>query len=300
MCGPVGIPTTPPVSAEMLVVRDVDALRAAVGAARARGETVAFVPTMGALHEGHLQLLDRAREYAPCVVLSIFVNPLQFAPTEDLSRYPRTEADDLAGAAARGTSIAFVPTPDVMYPRDRRVEVVPRALADRWEGAVRPGHFAGVLTVVTKLFNQVQPDVAVFGQKDLQQATLIRALAADLDLPIRIVVAPIVRDTDGLALSSRNRYLSPADRAQAAAIPRAMAQVANAYLAGERQASLLEDAGRRVLGHLPVDYFAIVSGETLDPIEVAGAGDYVVTAVRVGTTRLLDNHRLGDPSPVAS
>lgn len=284
----------------MLVVRHVGALRAAVAAARARGERIGFVPTMGALHEGHLRLLDTARQHAESVVLSIFVNPLQFAPTEDLARYPRTEAADLAAAAARGTQIAFVPGVEEMYPRERRVAVVPRALADRWEGAVRPGHFEGVLTVVLKLLNLVQPDVAVFGQKDLQQATLIQAMVADLDLPMRVVVAPIVRDRDGLALSSRNRYLSDIERAAAAAIPAAMARIADAFLAGEMRASRLEAIGREVLGALPIDYLAVMSAETLAPIERAGAGDYVAAAVRVGATRLLDNHRLGDPAPIAS
>jgi pantoate--beta-alanine ligase len=283
----------------MHVVRDVPSLRAAVAAARARGERVAFVPTMGALHEGHLQLLDRAREHGRCVVLSIFVNPLQFAPTEDLSKYPRTEAQDLAMAEARGTTIAFVPSAECMYPRERRVEIVPRALADRWEGAVRPGHFAGVLTVVTKLFHMVQPDVAVFGQKDLQQAALVRALAADLDFPIEVVIAPIVRDDDGLALSSRNRYLDPSQRVAAGAIPRAMSSMATAFLSGTSAAGTLVARGRAAIDPLPVDYLAIVSGDTLEPVEVASPGDYVVTAVRVGSTRLLDNHRLGDPPPLA-
>ena len=191
----------------MEVVYDVASLRGAVAAARARGERIGFVPTMGALHAGHLSLIERARAQCACVVLSIFVNPLQFAPTEDLTKYPRTERDDLAAAAPRGVTIAFVPGVDVMYPGPRVVSVVPEQLADRWEGAIRPGHFAGVLTVVAKLFNLVQPDVAVFGQKDLQQATLIRALVRDLDIPVTLDVAPIVREHDGLAMSSRNRYL---------------------------------------------------------------------------------------------
>ncbi|MCU0619327.1 MAG: pantoate--beta-alanine ligase, partial [Gemmatimonadaceae bacterium] len=284
-----------------LVVRDVATLRAAVGAARARGERVAFVPTMGALHEGHLRLLDRARGHGACVVLSIFVNPLQFAPTEDLARYPRTEAADIAAAATRGCTIAFVPPVDVMYPGARAVGVVPEALASRWEGAIRPGHFAGVLTVVTKLFHMVQPDVAVFGQKDLQQAALVQALVRDLDFPVTIDVAPIVREGDGLAMSSRNRYLAPAERARAGALPRALADVVTAFESGARAAhALLRGATLRLEAEADVriDYLAVVDGATLEPVVTASIGDFVILAARVGATRLLDNHRLGDPFPL--
>jgi pantoate--beta-alanine ligase len=283
-----------------VIVRDVPSLRAAVRDARARGERVAFVPTMGALHEGHLRLLDRARMHGGCVVLSIFVNPLQFAPTEDLARYPRTEDADLAAAAARGCSIAFVPPVDVMYPGPRTVAVVPERLAERWEGALRPGHFAGVLTVVVKLLNMVQPDVAVFGQKDLQQALLVQALVRDLDIPVTIDVAPIVREHDGLAMSSRNRFLSPSERALAATLPRLLVDVADAFHDGAREADrLLQDAHRRLDAEpaIRLDYLAIVDPATLAPREVAERGDYVLLAARVGTTRLLDNHRLGDPPP---
>ena len=193
----------------MQIVRDVVALRAAVSAARAAGAKIGFVPTMGALHAGHLSLLDRARAQCECVVLSIFVNPLQFAPTEDLAKYPRSEADDLAAAEARGTSIAFVPDVSVMYPGPRVVSVIPEAIADRWEGAIRPGHFAGVLTVVTKLFNLVQPDVAVFGQKDLQQATLLRALARAIS---------ISRSRSTLRRLCANRTASPCRAATATSL----------------------------------------------------------------------------------
>lgn len=284
----------------IVVVRDVPSLRAAVAAARARGERVAFVPTMGALHEGHLQLIDRARAQAACVVLSIFVNPLQFAPTEDLSRYPRTEAADLAAAEARGCSIAFVPPVEVMYPGPPAVSVVPQALAERWEGALRPGHFAGVLTVVAKLFNMVRPDVAVFGQKDLQQVLLVQALVRDLDFALTIDVAPIVREADGLAMSSRNRYLAPEERRIAATLPQVLADVADAWHAGARDvATLLRNATARLDAEPAIrpDYLAVVDPATLAPRELrAEAGDYVILAARVGATRLLDNHRLGDPT----
>lgn len=284
----------------MLVTRDVASLRAAVAAARARGERVGFVPTMGALHAGHLSLLDRARASCECVVLSIFVNPLQFAPTEDLAKYPRTEAADLAAAAAHGTQVAFVPPVEVMYPGERVVSVVPETIADRWEGAVRQGHFAGVLTVATKLLNLVQPDVAVFGQKDLQQATLIRALVRDLDLPVTLDIAPIVREPDGLALSSRNRYLDDAQRVAARALSSALRQVCDEFARGTRTAAVLCDVGRARLAQealAQVDYLAVVDADRLAPVEQAAAGDYVILAARVGTTRLLDNHRLGDPFP---
>lgn len=284
----------------MQVVRTASALRAAIGAARARGEGVGFVPTMGALHDGHLSLIDRARAACECVVLSIFVNPLQFAPTEDLAKYPRTEAEDLAGAESRGATIAFVPDVEVMYPGPRVVSVVPDAMADRWEGAVRPGHFAGVLTVVAKLFNLVQPDVAVFGQKDLQQATLIRAMVRDLDFPVHLDIAPIVREPDGLAMSSRNRYLDAGNRAAARLLSRCLGAISQSFLSGETDAIALRGIGHAMLsadGGIATDYLALVSAASLEPVAHATHGDYVILAARVGTTRLLDNHRLGDPFP---
>jgi pantoate--beta-alanine ligase len=255
---------------------------------------------MGALHAGHLSLIDRARAQCECVVLSIFVNPLQFAPTEDLAKYPRTEAADLAGAESRGATIAFVPEVSVMFPGPRVVSVVPGAIADRWEGAIRPGHFAGVLTVVSKLFNLVQPDVAVFGQKDLQQATLLRALVRDLDFPITLDVAPIVREPDGLAMSSRNRYLEAGPRQSARSLSRAMSAISAQFLSGVREAGALTDAGSAQLRLEPdvrADYLSIVDPEQLEPVVSASAGDYVILAARVGATRLLDNHRLGEPFP---
>ena len=284
----------------MQVVRDVASLRAAVAAARATGARVGFVPTMGALHAGHLSLIDRARAQCECVVLSIFVNPLQFAPTEDLAKYPRSEDADLKGAASHGATIAFVPGVDVMYPGMRVVSVVPEAMADRWEGAIRPGHFAGVLTVVAKLFNLVQPDVAVFGQKDLQQATLLRALVRDLDFPIDLDVAPIVRETDGLAMSSRNRYLDGDQRRAARSLSRALAAMSGRFLGGERDVPTLlsiGDAKLRVESGVKPDYLSIVDAECLEPVSIASAGDCIILAARVGATRLLDNHRLGETFP---
>ena len=284
----------------MNVVREMASLRAAAAQARAAGHRVGFVPTMGALHAGHHSLIARAREQCDCVVLSIFVNPLQFAPTEDLAKYPRTEREDLQGAEAHGATIAFVPDISVMYPGPRVISVIPDAIADRWEGAIRPGHFAGVLTVVTKLFNLVQPDVAVFGQKDLQQATLLRALVRDLDFPITLDIAPIVRDDDGLAMSSRNRYLDADHRRAARALSRALAAMSGQFLTGVHDVSALVrtgDAQLRVESDVQTNYLSVVEPERLEPVETASAGDYLILAARVGVTRLLDNHRLGEPFP---
>lgn len=272
-------------------------VRAAVAAARGRGARIALVPTMGALHEGHLRLLDEARRRGSFVVMSIFVNPLQFGPGEDFARYPRDAEGDAAKAAARGADLVFLPEVDEMYPpAGRAVAVVPERLHERWEGAVRPGHFAGVLTVVAKLFNIVLPDVAVFGQKDYQQATLVRALVRDLDFPLEIVVAPTTREPDGLALSSRNVYLSPDDRRRALALSRALRAMQSAWRAGSRDAEPLLDAGRRVLASEPevrVDYLALVDPDSLEPVARAGAGSVALVAARVGATRLIDNVILG-------
>ena len=272
------------------------ALRDALARHRAAGARVAFVPTMGFLHEGHLALVDEARRHADVVVLSIFVNPLQFGPGEDLARYPRDPDGDAAKAAGRGVDLLFTPDVSVLYPREPRVRVVPGALADRWEGEVRPGHFAGVLTVVAKLFNLVRPDVAVFGQKDVQQATLVRALVHDLDVPLELVIAPTVRESDGLALSSRNVYLSPTERATAAVLSRALRAVERAWEEGVREADALLAHARRTLAAEPaavLDYLALASPETLEPVDVAPPGTIAMIAARVGRTRLLDNVVLG-------
>jgi len=271
-------------------------VRAAVARARASGARIGFVPTMGFLHEGHLALVDEAKRRAQFVVLSIFVNPLQFAPTEDLARYPRDAAGDAAKSATRGVDLLFTPGVDEMYPRERRVEVVPRGLHARWEGAVRPGHFAGVLTVVAKLLNIVQPDVTVFGQKDVQQATLIRAMADDLDFASEIVVAPTTREADGLAMSSRNSYLSPADRAHAAVLSRALFTMRDAFRHGERRVESLLSTGRAVMDSersVAIDYLAVVDPATLEPAEDADEKSIAMVAARVGPTRLIDNVILG-------
>jgi pantoate--beta-alanine ligase len=267
------------------------------------GGRVAFVPTMGSLHDGHLALVDEARRHGDVVAMSIFVNPLQFGPTEDLARYPRDPDGDAAKAASRGVDLLFTPDVQAIYPREPRIRVVPGTLAERWEGAVRPGHFAGVLTVVAKLFHLVQPDVAVFGQKDVQQATLVRAMVRDLDFPLDVVVAPTVREADGLALSSRNVYLSADDRRRARVIPRALTAVQEGFAAGERDAGRLLRAARHELAAEPdvaPDYLALTDGATLEPSDRAQHGSVAMIAARVGRTRLLDNVILGVSPTVAA
>ncbi len=281
----------------MLAVSTGRELRAAVAARRAAGARVALVPTMGALHEGHLALVDEARRRADVAVTSIFVNPLQFAPTDDLARYPRDPVGDAVKAASRGVDVLFTPDAGELYPREPRVRVVPGAVADRWEGAVRPGHFAGVLTVVAKLFHLVQPDVAVFGQKDAQQVAVVRAMIADLDFPVDLVVVPTAREADGLSRSSRNVYLSVEERRRAAAIPAALAAMERAFAGGETDADALAATFTRSLGdagEITPDYVAITDPDTLEPVARAAAGTLVMVAARVGPTRLLDTIALGD------
>jgi len=285
-------------ASSMRRVARVAELRETLDAARTGGRRIGFVPTMGHLHEGHLRLVDEARRRSDVVVMSIFVNPLQFGPNEDLARYPRDEEGDAAKAEGRGVDVVFIPDVSEIYPEPPRIVVSPRALAARWEGAVRPGHFEGVLTVVAKLFNIVQPHVAVFGQKDIQQATLVRAMAQDLDIPVEIVVAPTVREPDGLAMSSRNSYLDESSRQRARGLSGALHAVHRAYEAGERNATALEAIARAHLaerGVDEVDYVAIADPKTLEPLAQATAGTVVALAARVGRTRLIDNVILESP-----
>lgn len=275
----------------------IAAMRDRLAELRAAGRTVAFVPTMGALHEGHLALVDAARREADVVVMSVFVNPLQFRAGEDFERYPRPLERDLALAEARGVTLVFAPDVSEMYGSGDDIRVVAGDTAARWEGEFRPGHFDGVLTVVMKLFHIVSPDVACFGRKDLQQVTLIRQMVEQLDLPVRIVVVPTVRDRDGLALSSRNAFLSAEEREAALAIPSALAAVAAAWQAGESRADVLTTVGRRVLEAAPglvADYIAVVEPGRLRPVAMAEVGCPVVVAARVGSTRLIDNTILGE------
>ena len=296
-CDPGGIRTPLTASSKVEETGEVAALRRWVAEQRARGRRIGFVPTMGYLHEGHLALVDAARQRAAAVVMSIFVNPLQFAPTEDLSRYPRDLPRDRSLAAARGVEFLFVPDADVMYPPGSETRVVPGPAADRWEGEFRPGHFSGVLTVVAKLFHLVQPDVACFGRKDIQQVTLVGAMARDLDWPIEIVVVPTIREPDGLALSSRNVYLTADDRAQALGLSRALREADRRWRAGERSAAQIEGAVREVLRMHPglvADYIAVCEPVAMTPVADAAAGTIVALAARVGSTRLIDNIVLGE------
>jgi pantoate--beta-alanine ligase len=275
----------------MNTVRDVLALRDLVREARTSGKTVGFVPTMGALHAGHFSLVRLARRESDLVVVSIFVNPLQFAPGEDLARYPRKEEEDRASLEREGTDVVYLPPAAAMYPPGFSTAVVVSAVSEGGEGAARPGHFGGVATVVAKLFLQVLPDVAVFGRKDLQQVAVVRRMIRDLDFPIRLVVGETVREPDGLALSSRNAYLSPEGRRIAAALPRALFEARDAAGRGERAAAVLTSRIRRELeaAGLRVDYVDAVDPETMTPVTDAAAGTALAAAVRVGSTRLIDN-----------
>jgi len=264
-------------------------------AERARGRRIGFVPTMGFLHQGHLQLVDRAKQRADRVVMSIFVNPLQFSPTEDLAQYPRDLERDRTLAAEREVDCLFVPDRAAMYPTEPLVRISPGPMADTLEGAARPGHFAGVLTVVAKLFHIVEPDIAVFGRKDFQQAMLVRRMVADLDFGLEIDVAPTVRELDGLALSSRNTYLKGDDRRAALALSRALRTVEQAWRSGEADAKALQRRGMQTLmapGVTP-RYLELVD-EQIRPVARADARTVVLIAAQVGTTRLIDNVVLGE------
>jgi pantoate--beta-alanine ligase len=277
----------------MKSVGTIDEMRHVIAGARAKGKSIAFVPTMGALHEGHLTLIDEAKRVADSVVMSVFVNPLQFGPSEDFDRYPRTLDDDANLASKRGVDFLFTPTREDMYPEHAPVVIVhPGSIGKEWEGAVRPHHFEGVLTVVAKLFHIVMPDVAVFGQKDLQQAAVVKAMVRDLNFPVGILVAPTVREPDGLAMSSRNRYLSPKDRELALILSKALFAMRDAFGRGERRASALEATGWRMLERvtgLTPRYLAAVNADTFQRVNNVRHGDAAVGAVRVGETRLIDN-----------
>ena len=274
----------------MEIVRTVAAMRAAVA-----GRRVGFVPTMGYLHEGHLSLVREARARADVVVVSIFVNPTQFGPNEDLARYPRDLERDVAMLSKEGVDLVFAPEANEIYPAGARTFVEVEGLSDRLEGASRPGHFRGAATVVTKLFEIVRPEVAVFGQKDAQQALVIRRMVRDLMIDVEVVVAPTKRDEDGVALSSRNVYLSADERRAAGAIPRALAAARRALAQGERDPERIVAAARAVLDAEPLlrlDYLALVDAETLDPLERARGEMLLAVAVFAGKTRLIDNEVL--------
>ncbi len=278
----------------MEVIRDREALVAALASLRADGARVAFVPTMGALHAGHVALIEAAKRPGTKVVASIFVNPKQFGAGEDLSRYPRRELADIRMLTEAGCDLLWLPGVEVMYPEGHATTIRVAGVTEPLEGASRPGHFDGVATVVAKLFNQVGPDAAYFGEKDFQQLAVIRRMVADLDFPIEIVGVPTQRDDDGLALSSRNIYLDEEQRSKAVALPRALGVAARAIGRGEDVASVLADARATLTAAgFEVDYLELADAETLTP---HGSGDTatdrprrLLAAARMGSTRLIDN-----------
>jgi pantoate--beta-alanine ligase len=274
------------------ITRTIEATRETIGRARGKGQTIGLVPTMGALHAGHLSLIQAARREAGFVVVSIFVNPSQFGPHEDLSRYPRPFEQDAALCAREGVDLIFHPEPAVMYPPDFGTWVEVHDLQDRWEGATRPGHFRGVATIVLKLFNIVQPDVAYFGQKDAQQARILEQMVGDLNVPVAIKVLPTVREPDGLALSSRNQYLTAEQRGHATVLFRALEEVRKRVAQGERQAAVLTKVVEEMIAQTPgarLDYVAFVDHRSLRRIDRLEGKVLVPIAVFMGTTRLIDN-----------
>jgi pantoate--beta-alanine ligase len=272
-------------------------MRAAVHAWQRSGAAVGFVPTMGALHEGHLSLIDAARAECDRVVASIFVNPTQFGPAEDFAKYPRPVERDLELLSSRGCDAAFVPTSEEMYPSGFDTFIDVGAVAVPWEGAARPGHFRGVATVVHKLFQLVPADRAYFGQKDYQQTLVVHRMVADLNLPIEVRVCPIIRDADGLALSSRNAYLSPDQRRQALALSQSLKLAEAIFAGGERRAPNIKAAMLAHMQAIPgieAEYVAIVRDGTVEETATINGPTVIAIAARVGATRLIDNCRIGE------
>ncbi|MDB5346315.1 MAG: pantoate--beta-alanine ligase [Schlesneria sp.] len=288
-----------PDRAEIQVAESVRSVRDAVSRAKQAGHRVGFVPTMGALHVGHVSLMERARAECGYVAVSIFVNPTQFGPNEDFNRYPRPRDADLAMCREAGADLVFYPTVETMYPVGHRTFVEVAGLSEILEGAIRPGHFRGVTTVVTKLFNIVQADRAYFGQKDYQQQSIIRVMARELDMPTEVVTCETIRDPDGLALSSRNAYLSESERKSGLAISRALRLAERLVSEGERDIPTLESVMRNELENAPgvkLEYAVIVNHESLRELTAAEPRMVALVAARVGSTRLIDNMILRLPS----
>ena len=276
----------------MRVIRTVAELRGWSREARRYGRSIGLVPTMGALHEGHLSLVRAAKAGCDVVAASIFVNPTQFGPNEDFSKYPRTWDADYALLEAEGVDVIFAPAPEEIYRTGAATFVEVAGLSDRLDGASRPGHFRGVATVVAKLFIAAEPDRAYFGQKDAAQVAVLRRMVADLDLPVELAVQPIVREPDGLALSSRNRYLSAEERRQALALSQALRVAQELAGSGERRSAELIEAARQPFASEPairVDYIAAVNWATLEPVDALVPGTLFAVAAFVGATRLIDN-----------
>ncbi len=282
----------------MEILETIEAARRWTASRRAVGRTIGFVPTMGYLHDGHLSLVRLARQQADVVVVSIFVNPTQFGPNEDLARYPRDFARDEALCRAEGVDAIFYPSPAMMYPPGYSTYVVEEALGNGLCGASRPGHFRGVTTVVAKLFNILQPDCGVFGEKDAQQLRIIRRMVRDLDIPVALIAGPIAREADGLAMSSRNALLSPENRAEAVWLSRALTAVQDAVTSGMLDRAGLIEIAQRILTNAPrgkIDYVTVVDDETLVPVERVERPALMALAVFFGPTRLIDNVRLLPP-----
>jgi len=276
----------------MKICATVSEARAACRAARAGSKRLGLVPTMGALHEGHLSLVRTAKAQCDAVAVSIFVNPTQFGPTEDLARYPRRFESDCALLEKEGVDLVFAPSAEEMYPKGGVTWVTVEGLSERLDGRSRPGHFRGVTTVVAKLFHIIEPDAAFFGQKDAAQVAVIRRMVRDLNLPVEIVVCPIVREPDGLAMSSRNAYLNPEERQRGLVLQRSLQFVEKVFRAGERNAARLVAAAKQVIADEPqvrLDYFEIVDPDTLDPLDEISKPALVAVAAYVGSTRLIDN-----------
>jgi pantoate--beta-alanine ligase len=276
----------------MLIISRAADMTVFTKAAHRAGKRVGFVPTMGALHEGHLSLVRAAREHCEVVVVSIFVNPTQFGPNEDFAKYPRTFERDRAMLESEKADCIFSPTVDEMYPPGATAWVTVEGLSDKLDGRSRPGHFRGVTTVVSKLFNIVQPDSAFFGQKDAAQVAIIRKMVRDLNFDVQIVVCPIVRESDGLAMSSRNAYLSLEERKRALVLSRSLRHVQTLVEQGETNSAALIAAGKQVIAAeslVKLDYFEIVDRDSLDPLANVSRGALVAVAAYVGNTRLIDN-----------
>jgi pantoate--beta-alanine ligase len=270
--------------------------------ARHAGKRLGFVPTMGALHQGHLSLVRTARAQSDVVVASIFVNPKQFGPNEDFAKYPRSLESDSAKLSCEKTDYLFQPSVEEMYPSDATAWVTVEGITDKLDGRSRPGHFRGVTTVVAKLFNIVQPDLAFFGQKDAAQAAIVRKMVRDLNFDVEIVVCPIIREPDGLAMSSRNVYLSAAERQQATVLYRALMRAQMLADQGESDSARLAAAGRQVMSEEPsirLDYFEVVNPDTLDAVAGTSGGALVAVAAHLGSTRLIDNIVLHGKDPHA-
>jgi pantoate--beta-alanine ligase len=282
------------------ILQEPNDMHAACVQRKREGRRIGLVPTMGALHEGHLSLIRAARTQSDIVAVSLFVNPLQFGPKEDLAKYPRSFERDRQLLETEKVDLLFAPSNEDMYPAGVTTFVTVEGLSDKLCGRSRPGHFRGVTTVVAKLFHIVEPDLAFFGQKDAAQVAIIRRMVRDLDLPVRIMVCPIVREKDGLAMSSRNAYLDPQQRKQAPALNRALMRVQTMADTGERNAAPLIEAGKQVIADEPgvrLDYFEVVNPDTLDPVDDISSGALVAVAAFLGNTRLIDNlvlHGVGE------